>query len=79
MVTVKRDLRHRRFLQLGYLGEMASGFSVFRKLEGGEMVLVKTYAELEEAKQVVALFNENWPGEYCIRGVDTGIDAEEPN
>jgi hypothetical protein len=32
-------------------------YSIFRKLVNGEFVLVRSYAEFEEAKRVVALFN----------------------
>jgi hypothetical protein len=33
-------------------------YKVFRKLVNGELVLVRSYAELEEAKRVVTLFNK---------------------
>jgi hypothetical protein len=33
-------------------------YNVFRKLVNGELVLVRSYAELEEAKRVVTLFNK---------------------
>ena len=51
-------------------------YNVFRKLANGELVLVRSYAELDEAKQVVALFNECWPREYCIRDAVSGADVE---
>lgn len=51
-------------------------YDIFRKLEDGELLLVRSYAELEEAKRVVALFNESWPGDYCIREAGTDVDVE---
>jgi hypothetical protein len=51
-------------------------YNVFRKLVNGELVLVRSYAELEEAKWVVTLFNECWPGEYCLRETGSGADVE---
>ncbi len=50
-------------------------YNVFRKLVNGELVLVRSYAELEEAKLVVALFNECWPGEYCVREGKSSADG----
>jgi hypothetical protein len=50
-------------------------FNVLRKLENGELLLVRSCAELEEAKRLAAFFNECWPGEYCVRKSGTEDDT----
>jgi hypothetical protein len=51
-------------------------YKVFRRLVNDELPLVRSYAELEEVKRLVALFNECCPGEYCIREAGSDADAE---
>jgi hypothetical protein len=41
-------------------------YNVLRTLENGELLLVRSFAELEEAKRLAAFLNECWPGEYCV-------------
>jgi hypothetical protein len=42
----------------------SSRYNLFRKLEDGELLLVKSFVTLEEGKTILALFDETWPGEY---------------
>jgi len=49
-------------------------YSVFRKLENGDLLPVRSYVELEEAQRLVALFNECWPNQYCVQ--EKGKDAD---
>ena len=42
-------------------------YTVFKQIENGEFVHVASRDELEEALQLVAALNADWPGEYEVR------------
>jgi hypothetical protein len=73
-VTVgERAFPAKSFPQQSSSGNWAM-YNVLRKLGNGELLLVRSCAELEEAKRLAAFLNECWPGEYCVR--ETGTEAD---
>ncbi len=53
-------------------------YCVLKRLENGEFLRVAFRDELEQAVQLVEIFNAQWPGEYVVRDSEgKDIDLEK--
>jgi hypothetical protein len=45
-------------------------YTILRKLEGGELLRVATFDDLDEARQVADGLYQYWPAEYLVIAAD---------
>jgi hypothetical protein len=49
-------------------------YKIFRKLETGELLLVASFDDLDQAKQLVESLNEHWPADYSVQDSVSAAD-----
>jgi hypothetical protein len=51
-------------------------YKIFRKLETGELLLLASFDDLDQAKELVQSLNEHWPGDYSVQDSVSGADID---
>lgn len=51
-------------------------YKIFRKLETGELLMLASSDNLDQAKQLVESLNEHWPGDYSVQDSTSQADID---